>query len=356
MSSSLDRPLPVDAGDTTEAEAEDRLVIAAAPHIKSRETTTGIMWTVIASMVPIVAASAYFFGISALLVIAASTLGCVGVEAILGKPGSVRDGSAVITGVLLGLCLPPAFPLWMAVIGGVFGMFIGKTLFGGLGQNPFNPALLGRAFLQGSMPTAITTFTAPGGSFWTLHASNFAWPFMQVPKADVITSATPLGLMKFDHAGTPLWNLMLGSTGGSLGETAGLVIAACGLFLVLKGYVNWRIPVAMLAAAALFSAIAHGFNPGRYPGALFTVFSGGIMLGAFYMATDPVTAPVTNAGRWIFGTGIGALVVLIRFWGGLPEGVMYAILLGNCMVPFINRATQPRVFGTARRSKKEVTA
>ncbi|HEX9108808.1 MAG TPA: RnfABCDGE type electron transport complex subunit D [Longimicrobiales bacterium] len=355
MSTILDRPLPTDAGDVTEQEEESRLRIAAAPHIKSHVTTAGIMWTVVASMIPIVAASAYFFGVSALLVVAAATLGAVGTEAALGKKGSVADGSAVITGVLLGLCLPPAFPLWMAALGGIFGIAIGKALFGGLGQNPFNPALLGRAFLQGSMPTAITTFTPPGGRFWTVHASNVVWPFMQVPKADAITSATPLGLMKFDRAGTPLLNLVLGSTGGSLGETAGLVILLCGLFLVWKGYVNWRIPLAMLGSAAACATLAHLAGPARYPDALFTIFSGGLMLGAFYMATDYVTAPVTNPGRWIFGAGIGALVVLIRFWGGLPEGVMYAILLGNCMVPFINRATQPRVFGTpGRMDRKEV--
>ncbi len=355
MSTILERLFPTDAGETTEAEAEERLRIAAAPHIKSPETTTKIMWTVVGSMIPIVLAGAYFFGVSALLVIAAATLGAVGTERALGKPGATRDGSAVITGILLGLCLPPAFPLWMAALGGVFGIAIGKTLFGGLGQNPFNPALLGRAFLQGSMPTAITTFTPPGGGFWTIHRSNLAWPFMQVPKADAVTSATPLGMMKFDRLSTPLTNLMLGSTGGSLGETAGLVILLCGLFLIWKGYVNWRIPVAMLGAAALFATLAHAASPARYPGALFTIFSGGIMLGAFFMATDYVTAPVTNTGRWIFGAGIGALVVLIRFWGGLPEGVMYAILLGNCMVPFINRATQPRVFGTpGRLHRKEV--
>ena len=335
--------------DPTEEEQEARLRVSPAPHIKSPETTTRIMWTVVASLVPIVAASMYFFGVSALLVIVAAALGAVGVERAFGKPRAVGDGSAVITGVLLGLCLPPAFPLWMAALGGAFGILVGKTLFGGLGQNPFNPALIGRAFLQGSMPSAITSFSPPGGDFWTLHRSTFAWPFMQVPKADVVTSATPLGLMKFDHVSTPLSNLMLGSTGGSLGETAGLIIAACGLFLVWKGYVNWRIPAAVLGSAAVFGAIIHGFSPDKYPGALFVIFSGGIMLGAFYMATDMVTAPVTNPGRWVFGALIGFLVILIRFWGGLPEGVMYAILLANCMVPFINRATQPRVFGAPRR-------
>ncbi len=219
--------------EESEVEAEEaQLRLAAAPHIKSQDTTARIMWTVVGSLVPIVAASAYFFGVSALLVVGAATVGAVTVEALFGKSHAVRDGSAIITGVLLGLCLPASFPLWMAVLGGAFGIYIGKTLFGGLGQNPFNPALIGRAFLQGSMPTAITSFVPPGGGFWTLHRSTFAWPFMQVPKADVITSATPLGLMKFEHTGTPLVNLMLGSTGGSLGETAGLVIMICGIFLV----------------------------------------------------------------------------------------------------------------------------
>lgn len=335
--------------DPTEEEAESRLRLAASPHIKSPVTTARIMWTVVGSLVPIVLAAAYFFGLAALLVIAAATLGACGAEAAFGKPHAVRDGSAVITGVLLGLCLPPAFPIWMSALGGAFGIVIGKTLFGGLGQNPFNPALIGRAFLQGSMPTAITSFTPPGGGFWTIHPSNLTWPFMQVPKADLVTSATPLGLMKFDRVSSPLLNLVLGNTGGSLGETSGLVILACGLFLIWKGYVNWRIPAAVLGTAALFATIAHAFGPDRYPTGLFTIFSGGILLGAFFMATDYVTAPVTNPGRWLFGALIGLLVVLIRFWGGLPEGVMYAILLSNCMVPFLNRATQPRTFGAPGR-------
>ena len=324
------------------------LRLAAAPHMKSPVTTTRIMWTVVASLLPIVGAAAFFFGVSALLVIAAATLGAVATERVFGKPNATRDGSAVITGILLGLCLPSTFPLWAAFLGAVFGIAIGKTLFGGLGQNPFNPALIGRAFLHGSIPGAITSFAPPDAGFWTVHASNLALPFMRVPEADVITSATPLGLMKFDQQPTPLRDLMFGSTGGSLGETAALVILACGLFLIWKGYVNWRIPAAVLGSAAVFAALIHALAP-AFPTPLFTIFSGGLMLGAFYMATDMVTAPTTNAGRWVFGALIGFLVILIRFWGGLPEGVMYAILLSNCMVPFINRATQQRVFGTSRR-------
>jgi len=282
-------------------------------------------------------------------VVASSTLGAIGVEWAFGKPRATRDGSAVITGILLGLCLPSTFPLWAAALGSAFGVGIGKTLFGGLGQNPFNPALLGRAFLQGSIPGAMASYAPPGGPFWSVHASNLAWPFVQVAKADVITSATPLGRMKFEHLPTPILDLFVGNTGGSLGETSSLVILACGLFLVWRGYVNWRTPVAVLASAACVGMLAHATAPDRYPSAAFTVLSGGLMLGAFFMATDMVTAPTTNAGRWLFGTAIGSLVVVIRLWGGLPEGVMYAILLGNCMVPFINRATTPRVFGTPRR-------
>jgi electron transport complex protein RnfD len=336
--------------DRLPAEGID-LRLAAAPHMKSPVTTTRIMWTVVASLVPIIAAAAFYFGISALLVIAAATLGAVATERAFGKPSATRDGSAVITGILLGLCLPSTFPLWAAFLGAVFGIAVGKTLFGGLGQNPFNPALIGRAFLHGSIPAGITSFAPPHTGFWTVHPSNLAMPFMRVPEADVITSATPLGLMKFDQQATPLRDLMIGNTGGSLGETAALVILACGLLLIWKGYVNWRIPAAVLGSAALFATITHAVAP-AYPTAVFTIFSGGLMLGAFYMATDPVTAPTTNAGRWVFGAMIGFLVILIRFWGGLPEGVMYSILLGNCMVPFINRATQQRVFGTSRREAK----
>ncbi|HET9984878.1 MAG TPA: RnfABCDGE type electron transport complex subunit D [Longimicrobiales bacterium] len=329
-----------------------RLDIAASPHIQAADSTARIMWTVVASLMPVVAASFWFFGLSALLVIAAAVLGAMITERAFGRPRALRDGSAAITGILLGLTLPSGFPLWMAALGGFFAIAVGKLVFGGLGQNVFNPALLGRAFLQGAFPTAITTFAPEGGSRLALHASNFALPFMKVPKVDVVTSATPLGLMKFEHTGTGIWELMVGATGGSLGETAGLLILACGLYLALERYLDWRIPVAVLGTVALFSAPLHALDPARYPGAPFMLFSGGLMLGAVFMATDMVTAPVTHLGRWIFGAGIGVLVVLIRVWGGLPEGVMYAILLMNALVPFINRATQPRVFGTARHGKE----
>ena len=195
---------------------------------------------------------------------------------------------------------------------------------------------------------AITTWPTVGGGFFTLKGDLFAFPFTH-PITSAVTSATPLGLLKFEAKGTEIASLILGNRGGSVGETAALIILACGAYLALRNYLNWRIPASILATVAVLSAILHAVDPHR-PDALFMLFSGGLMLGAIYMATDMVTSPVTNGGRWVFGVGIGILVVVIRVWGGLPEGVMYAILFMNALVPFINRATQPRVFGTRVRS------
>jgi electron transport complex protein RnfD len=217
---------------------------------------------------------------------------------------------------------------------------------GGLGQNVFNPALLGRAFLQAAFPTAITTWPVVGSGDLALRGDTFAFPLMSAAETDAITAATPLGQMKFEGIPTEIGDLVIGTTGGSLGETSAVLILAGGAYLAIKNYLDWRIPVSIFGTVALLSGVLHWIGPDRYPDPLFMLFSGGLVLGAVYMATDPVTSPVTNGGAWIFGAGIGLLVVLIRVWGGLPEGVMYAILLMNAMVPFISRATQPRVFGT----------
>ncbi|MBI3791924.1 MAG: RnfABCDGE type electron transport complex subunit D [Gemmatimonadetes bacterium] len=325
-----------------------RLVVSASPHLKAKESTPRIMWTVVLSLAPIVAAAAWFFGVSALLVITAATAGALVTERIFGPSRSLLDGSAMITGLLLGLTLPAGLPLWMAVLGGAMGIGFGKLIFGGLGQNVFNPALFGRAFLQASFPVAITTWPTPGGSFWTLKGDLFAAPFMKPALTDAITAATPLGAFKFEGKATPLADLVIGRTGGSVGETAAIVILLCGAFLAWRGLLNWRVPVAILVTVALFSGVLHLLVP-KYPDPLFMLFSGGLMLGAVYMATDMVTSPVTNLGRWVFGAGVGLTTVVIRVWGGLPEGVMFAILLMNAFTPFINKATQPRVFGAERR-------
>jgi electron transport complex protein RnfD len=322
----------------------EKLIVTASPHIRSLDSTPRIMWHVVASLVPVVLSAAWFFGVSALLQVATAVAVSLLTERATGKGGAIADGSATITGLLLGLSLPAGFPLWMTALGAAFAIVFGKQVWGGLGQNVFNPALVGRAFLQGAFPVAITTWPAAGGGFYALRGDLFAIPFTH-PLPYAVTSATPLGLLKFEGKGTALTDLVVGSTSGSLGETAALVILAGGIYLAWRGYLDWRIPVSVIATVMALSAILH-FVDATKPDALFMVFSGGLMLGAVYMATDMVTSPIANLGKWVFGVGIGILVVVIRVWGGLPEGVMYAILFMNALTPFINRATQPRVFGT----------
>lgn len=331
------------------SESAPRLLVAASPHLSAPMSTARIMWTVSASLLPAVGAAAYFFGISALCVIAGAVLGACVAERAFGKRGTLRDGSAVLTGLLLALALPPGFPMWMAFVGGAFGIAMGKMVFGGLGQNVFNPALLGRAFLQAAFPVAITTWAKPALGFFTLAGDTFALPFVAPEVSDAITGATPLGRMKFEQQGTGLLGLVVGNTGGSLGETCDVLLLLGGVYLASLRILAWRIPVAVFAAVAIFSGCLYFAAPDRFPNPAFMLFSGGLTLGAVYMATDPVTSPITQKGQWIFGAGIGVLVVLIRIWGGLPEGVMYSILILNALVPFIERATQPRVFGTGKR-------
>jgi electron transport complex protein RnfD len=326
---------------------QPRFELTASPHIKGPDTTPKIMWSVVASLAPVVGAAVYYFGPSAILVISSATLGCLLTERVLGRRGSLGDGSAAITGILLGLTLPPGLPIWMAVLGGFFAIAFGKLLFGGLGQNIFNPALLGRAFLQAAFPEDLTTWPVPVESWAQLRGDNLAWPLMSAEPVSTVTGATPLGQMKFDQIPTETLDLMLGSISGSVGETAAVAILLGGAYLALKNYLDWRIPTSIFVTVAVLSQVIHWTDPTK-PDALFMLFSGGLMLGAVYMATDMVTSPTTPKGAWIFGFGIGALVVIIRLWGGLAEGVMYAILLMNALVPFINRATQPRLFGTGR--------
>jgi len=326
--------------------SDPRFLVTASPHLKAPASTPTIMWNVVLSLVPIVAAATYFFGLGALLVVVAATVGSLVTERLLGEGGTIADGSALITGLLLGLTLPPSFPLWMAFLGGVVAIGFGKLIFGGLGQNVFNPALLGRAFLQAAFPVAITTWATQGGGLWQVSRDQLSIPFMGVGELDTVTGATPLGLWKFERIGTEVGDLLLGTINGSAGETSALIITLGGIYLAARNFLNWRIPVSIFVTVAVLSGALHLLDPTRYPSPLFMLLSGGLMLGAWYMATDMVTSPVTNKGAWVFGFGVGALVVIIRLWGGLPEGVMYAILIMNALVPFINRATQPSVFGT----------
>lgn len=338
-------------------ERSPRLVVQSAPFLRQGVTTPGLMRDVLIALAPVLAMAVLYFGISALLVTAAATLGAVGTEYLfaprppgMSRAGRLADGSALLTGIILGLTLPPALPLWMAFLGGVVAVGLGKLIWGGLGHNLFNPALVGRAFLQAAFPIALTTWSAPG-DLWALRPGNFALPLMQPPaQPDAMTAATPLNLLKFDGQGTPVGELLRGQIAGSLGETSAVVILVVGLFLILRRAFDWRIPVSILATVAALSGVLWLISPERFPSPLFMLFSGGLMFGAVFMATDPVTSPLAPRGAWIFGAGVGVLVVLIRIWGGMPEGVMYAILLMNAGTPLIERYTQQRAFGHRRAS------
>jgi len=329
-----------------------RLLVQTAPFLRHGVTTPRLMVDVLLGLAPVMVASILIFGLSAILVTAAAAAGAMFMEAVLGRSGpggrsSLRDGSAALTGVLLGLTLPPGFPMWMAFLGGVAGIGLGKLIWGGLGHNLFNPALVGRAFLQAAFPIGITTWSAPAGPL-AVRASNLAWPFMQAAP-DAVTTATPLGLLKFSQEHTGAMGLFLGNVSGSLGETSALAILLGGLWLAARRTFDWRIPVSIFVTVGAFAGILHLVDPIRYGSAFFMLFSGGLMFGAVYMATDPVTSPLAPKGAMFFGAGVGVLVVLIRVWGGLPEGVMYAILLMNAVSPMIERATQQRAFGHGRR-------
>ncbi len=334
-------------------EKEPKLLLFHAPLLRQDMTTARVMREVIIALLPAAGAAVWFFGFTALLVIGASIAGAVAAEWLFApresRGASLLDGSGLLTGLLLGLTLPPGLPMWMAFLGGFAGICLGKVIWGGLGHNLFNPALLGRAFLQATFPIAMTTWTPPAPGEFGVLSGNLALPFMQAG-VDGVTAATPLGLLKFEQEVTPLLSLATGNTGGSLGEASGLLLLLGGIFLWIRRDFDWRIPVSILLTVAVFSAVLGLFDAERFPTPLFSIFSGGLLLGAIYMATDPVTSPVTPRGAWIFGIGIGVLVMLIRVFGGLPEGVMYAILLMNAATPLIDRYTQPRVFGREAKS------
>ena len=333
---------------------DPKLLLFHAPLLRQDMTTPTAMRDVILALLPATGAAIWFFGISAILVIGASILGAVAAEWLFAaketRGKSLLDYSGLLTGLLLGLTLPPGLPMWMAFLGGFVSICFGKVIWGGIGHNLFNPALLGRAFLQATFPIAMTTWVVAAPGEFGIYSSNLAWPFMQA-NVDAVTGATPLGLMKFEQEVTPLANLAFGKINGSLGETSGLLLLLGGVYLWIRRDLDWRIPFSILLTVAIFSFALGLFDAERFPTPLFSIFSGGLLLGAIYMATDPVSSPVTPKGAWIFGIGVGVLVMLIRVFGGLPEGVMYAILLMNAATPLIDRYTQPRVFGREAKSQ-----
>ncbi len=323
------------------------LEIDSSPHVSGDASVDRIMRDVVLALLPVTAFAVYHFGLAALATLAVAVLTCMVTERWLTRSATLRDWSAVVTGLLLGLTLPPGLPLWMTAVGAVVAIAVGKLLFGGLGCNAFNPALVGRAFLSAAFPAAMTTWLMPAaaGRFSSLPSSTLALPFTS-PTYDAVTAATPLARWKFSNELTPPADLAFGLTSGSTGETSAGLILLGGVYLVVRRVANWRIPVAMLGVVGLLSVLLHAAEPSRYPDAVFMLCSGGLMLGAVFMATDTVASPLTHVGAWLYGGLIGLLTLAIRLFGGLPEGVMYAILIGNAVAPLIDRWVQPRVFGT----------
>ena len=328
------------------------LTIRSSPHIGAASSVDSIMFSVVLALLPVCAFAVYAFGLAALLVLLTALLSCVVTEHLLclynSQTSTIGDGSIVVTGLLYGLVLPPSLPLWMVAVGGVIAVAVAKFLFGGLGCNPFNPALVGRALLQAAFPAAMTTWQAAHPSFASIPSSTLAFPLTK-PQYDGVSAATPLTNWKSDQVSTSTLDLFIGSVPGSTGETCALLILLGGVYLLARGVIRWQIPGAVLVTVALCSTILHFQNPDRYAGPLFMLFSGGLMLGAVFMATDPVASPITHLGSIIYGVLIGLCTVLIRVWGGMPEGVMYAILLGNAISPHIDNWVQPRVYGAIGR-------
>lgn len=308
-----------------------KLELTSSPHIHSRWSTVQAMWLVVIALIPTIITAVIFFGFYQLLIIAVSVGFCIGTEAIIKvirkRKVTVKDGSGLITGLLLGLIIPPNFSLSSTALGAIVAIAIGKEVFGGLGYNIFNPALVGRAFLQAAFPVPMTTWITP----------NYA--------VDGVSSATPLSAFKFDSIISDNQSLLLGNVGGSIGETSAIAVLIGGLFLIIIGVVNWRVPIASILGIIVFGGIFWLTDPISYPTPIFHLLAGGFLFGAIFMATDWVTSPLTAKGMWIYGFGISFVLILIRLFGGLPEGVMYSILLLNGFVPLINKYTKPKTFG-----------
>lgn len=352
-------------------------ILSNAPHVKDTQSLKSIMWMVVAALLPACAYSVYIFGINSFILLLTGVISAVIAEALfqlaMKKPVTCLDGSAAITGLLLAMNVPPEAPPWMVAIGSFFAIIIVKQLFGGVGFNIFNPALAARAFILASWPVHMTAewHKFSGSNILAGNISNLSG--MSEQAFDAITRATPLGALKegpkiLAEMNEPLNNLynllfsgdmfrslFMGNTGGCVGETSALLLLIGGLFLLYKRIITWHIPVSYIGTVALIMLLYYTLADFQYPlkAVLFHLLSGGLILGAFFMATDMVTSPVTGKGMIIFGTGCGVIASVIRLWGGYPEGVSYSILLMNAAVPLIDKFTKPGVFGKEKKKKSD---
>lgn len=319
------------------------ITVSSAPHISKPLSTRGVMLDVIIGLAPAMLAAGYYFRLHAIVLIAACVISCAATEWVCNlirkKSNSLDDLSAVVTGIILALSLPPALPVWAAIIGSVFCIAIGKMVFGGLGANVFNPAMVGRTFLAASFGMLMTTWTVPAtidAEARTIAADN---------TVNARTQATPLAHSKqalkakrdAKAVNQQLGAAFTGEVGGCLGETSALALIAGAIYLLIRRTITFHIPLAVLLSAFVFGAITYLINPEANISPFTHLCSGGLLMCAFFIATDPVTAPLTRRGMWVFGIGVGAITMLIRIIGEYPEGVMYSILLMNAMTPLIDR-------------------
>lgn len=325
------------------------LYLSSSPHIHSGETTDKVMRAVIYSLLPACGVAIYFFGLPALLVLLICTGGCVVTEAVcnrlFGSKLSIVDGSAALTGILLALNMPPNSPWWLALLGAVIAIVIGKQVYGGLGYNPFNPALVARVVLLVSFPVHMTSWTTPAPLGSGIDAVTTATPLGEWKTAVMLTGKLP------ENISSGMGDYFIGNMAGSLGEVSALALLLGAAYLFWKKIISWHVPLTFIVTVLGLGGLFWLIDPSRYPNPLFHLLTGGLVLGAFYMATDMVTSPVTGKGMIIFGFGCGLVTVLIRLFGGYPEGVSFAILLMNAATPLIDRYTRPRVFGTLAEGK-----
>ncbi len=323
------------------------LTVSGSPHVYTEESVSKIMYGVVLSLIPAALVSFWFFGLAAILVTLTAVVSCMFFEFIIQKyllkgPVTVFDGSAVITGVLLAFIVPASLPLWMVVIGSLVSIGMAKMTFGGLGKNIFNPALVGRVFLMISFPVDMNMYPKPSA--------------MSTQLTDIITGPTPLAIVKEGVAQgekiadlvpqVPEYaNLLMGNMGGSVGEISALAILLGGLFMLFRRIITWEIPTAYLGSVVILAGTLWLIDPNQYIDPLFHLITGGLMLGAIYMATDMVTSPMGRWGMIVYGIGCGFLTIIIRIFGAYPEGVAFAILIMNAFVPLINRAFKPQRFG-----------
>ena len=324
------------------------LTISGSPHVHTSQSVRKIMYTVFYAMLPAMLVSFYFFGLDAVRVMAISIVACVLVEYLIQKylikgDLTINDGSAIVTGVLLAFNVPTNLPTFIIIIGAIVSIGIAKMAFGGLGKNPFNPALVGRVFLLISFPVQMTS--------WPIPKPNFP-----IALTDVITGPTPLGILKEGVGANQTVqqlmgempgyvDLLIGFQGGSMGEMSAIALLLGAVFMFFRKAITWHIPVAYLVSAIGFAAIMWAIDPTQYTNPLFHLVTGGLMLGIFFMATDMVSSPMSSKGMIVYGIGCGVITMVIRFWGGYPEGVSFAILIMNAAAPLINNSFKPKRFG-----------